>query len=154
MQIDVETMNTRRWKKYFAKSIRSIRICVTRLLSALIMFLCSFKRFLKHRDDNVTQILRSLFAQHSFQTFSHFLCSIFLNFLFVDMCSLKVVALVFAQRLLNQKRSRSLDVEFARRRRRFLDCVNLRLILSQWLMINVSCDFFLKMHSCFDLQIC
>ncbi len=136
MQIDVETMNTRRWKKYFAKSIRSIRICVTRLLSALIMFLCSFKRFLKHRDDSVTQTLRLLFARYFLQTFSHFLCSIFLSSLFVDMCLLKVVALISAQRFLNQKRLRLLDVKSAKRRRRFLDCVSLRLILSQWLMIS------------------
>ncbi len=72
------------------------------------------------------------------------MCNIFLSFLFVDMCSLKIIALIFAQRSLNQKRLRLFDVKSAKRRRRFLDYVNLRLILSQWLMINASCDFFWK----------
>ncbi len=66
------------------------------------------------------------------------------SFQFHNVCLLNVVSLIFAQRLLNQKRLRSFDVKFADRRRRFLDCVSLRLILLQWSMINVSWDFYCR----------
>jgi hypothetical protein len=66
VHVENETVSTRRWDKYFVRFIRSVRICVTRLFSALIKFSCNFKRFLKIRDDNVTQTLRSSLVWYSF----------------------------------------------------------------------------------------
>ncbi len=132
-----ETVSIWRWNRYFVKFMRSMRICVIKLLLILIKFSCNFKRFLKTRNDNVTQILRSSLVWYSLQAFFHFFCSHFLSFLSIDVFSLSVVSLIFAQRFLNQKCLRSFDVKSANRHRRLLDCVSLRLILLQWSMINV-----------------
>jgi hypothetical protein len=65
-QIEMKTISTRRWKKYFVRFIRLMRICVIKLFSILIRFSCNFKRFLKTRVDSVTQIFRSFRVWYSF----------------------------------------------------------------------------------------
>jgi hypothetical protein len=143
-QIEIEIVSIRRWKKYSVRFIRLMRICVTKLFSILIKFSCNFKRFLKTRDDSVTQILRSSHVWYSLHAFFHFLCSDFLSSLSIDVCSLCIISLISAQRFLNQKHLRSFDVMSTKRRRRFLDCVSLRLILLQYSTINALCASFCK----------
>ncbi len=65
MHVKNETMSIWRWNKYFVKFMRSVRICVIKLFSALIKFSCNFKRFLKTQDDNVTQTLFSSLIWYS-----------------------------------------------------------------------------------------
>jgi hypothetical protein len=121
-----------------------MRICVIRLFLILIKLSCNFKRFLKTRNDNVTQILRLFRVWYSFYAFSHFLCNDFLNFLLINVCSSCVISLIFAQTFLNQKRLRFFNVMLTKQRRRLLNCVNLRLILLQCSTINALCVFFCK----------
>ncbi len=103
VHVENETISTRRWNKYFVRFMRSMHICVIRLLLTLIKFSCNFKRFLKTQNDNVTQTLFSSLVWYSLQAFFHFFCNHFLSFLSINVFSLSVVSLISAQRLLNQK---------------------------------------------------
>jgi hypothetical protein len=131
--------------------MRSIRICVIRLLSILKSLSWNLRRFLKIFDVNVTQTLRSFVVWYSFQIFFHLRFNNFFNVLLMSLFSNKMILSFFAHNLSNHFRLRSFDVLSATRRLRSRAIVNLRLILLQCACVKTLCSFsrnFIRVFVC------
>jgi hypothetical protein len=121
--------------------MRSIRICVIKLLSILKSLSWSLKRFLKTFDVNVTHVLRSFVVWYSSQIFFHLRFNNFLSVLLMNLFSSKMIFSFFAYSLSNHFRLRFFDVSFVARRLRSRVIVNLRLILLQCVFVKTLCFF-------------
>jgi hypothetical protein len=119
--------------------MRSIRICVIRLFSALKSLSWSLRRFLKIFDVNITQILRSFVIWYSSHAFCHLRFNNFFIVLLMSLFFNKMISSFFAHNLLNHFRLRFFDVLFVFRRLRLRVVVNLRLILLQYAFIKTLC---------------
>jgi hypothetical protein len=120
--------------------MRSIRICVIRLLSALKSLSWSLRRFLKTLDVSVTQALRSFVVWYSSQTLSHLRLNNFFSDLLMSLFSSRMTSSFFAHSLSNHFRLRFFDVSSAARRLRSRAIVSLRLILLQCVFVRTLCS--------------
>ncbi len=119
--------------------MRSIRICVIRLLSTLKSLSWSLKRFLKIFDVNVTQILRLFVVWYSFHVLFHLRLNNFFNVLLMSLFFSKMTLFFFAHSLSNHFRLRFFDVSSIAQRLRLRAVVNLRLILLQCAFVKTLC---------------
>jgi hypothetical protein len=120
--------------------MRSIRICVIRLLSALKSLSWSLRRCLKTLDVSVTQTLRSFVVWYSSQTLFHLRLNNFFSVLLMSLSSSRMTSSFSAHSLSNHFRLRSLDVLSAARRLRSRAIVSLRLILLQCAFVRTLCS--------------
>jgi energy-converting hydrogenase Eha subunit E len=135
--------------------MRSICICVIKLLLILKSLSWSLKRFLKIFDVNVTQTLRSFVVWYSFQILFYLKFNNFFNVLLMSLFSSKMIFSFFAHNLLNHFRLRSFNVSFAVRRLRSRAIVSLRLILLQCVFVKTLCFFscnFIRVFVCSSVK--
>jgi hypothetical protein len=109
-------MNIVQWNKYSVKSIRFVRIKMSKLLSMLNKFSCNLNFFLNYFNVNATHILRRFIIYYSFHDCFYFKKNSFLNLLFLSMYELNIMSCCFEHSLSNHVRFRSFNVESTRRR--------------------------------------